>query len=290
MKQFYRTINGVRHHFCRWGNPKKPKLFFFHGWMDMAASFDFVARHLERDFDCIAPDWRGFGKSAHSANPLGYFFYEYVADALAVINLFSPDKPVSVVAHSMGGNILAFLAGAMPDRIRHFVNVEGFGIQDMPGKMGPERMRAWLSYDAKKKFRIYAQLKEIASRLRQTNPRLPEKRALFLAKHLSKRVKGGYQIAADPRHKQMGPYLHQLNNVYPFWENIQAQCLLVTAEKTEMASWVKYIDSIEAEIDRRLSHFPKSAKRYLVKDCGHMVHHEKPEELAKLVREFINKY
>jgi pimeloyl-ACP methyl ester carboxylesterase len=290
MQHRYLTLNGIKHHLCTWGNPKKPKLFFFHGWMDMGASFDFVCHYLQKDYHCIAMDWRGFGKSAHTKNPAGYFFYEYLADVQILFHkLTKPEETVKVVAHSMGGNILAFYAGCTPNKISHFINIEGFGIQDMAPEKGPKRMREWLDrFLTPNRFQIYKNLFEVAQRLRKTNPRLPEKRALILAKHLAKKVRGGFQVAADPRHKQPGPYLHQLANVYPFWENVTAKCLLLIAENTEMSSWMTYIDNIQAEINRRLDHFPPSAQRVLIKDCGHMVHHEKPEELAKLVRNFLN--
>ena len=47
-----------------WGDPSSPKLFLLHGWMDVGASFQFLVDALERDWFAIAPDLRGFGRSA----------------------------------------------------------------------------------------------------------------------------------------------------------------------------------------------------------------------------------
>ncbi|MBI4411373.1 MAG: alpha/beta hydrolase, partial [Deltaproteobacteria bacterium] len=259
----------------------------FHGWMDMGASFEFFCRELESDFYCIAPDLRGFGKSGHTKDPLGYFFYEYVADLHELFNKLAPDEKIRVLGHSMGGNIVSLYAGTFPERVSHFVNVEGFGIQDMPPSMGPERMRQWIESPADKGFRVYKKIPELADRLIQANPHLPMKRALFLARYLSKKVKGGYVIAADPKHKMKNPYLFQLRNIYSFWEKIGAKCLLVSAEHTEMGEWMGGEENLQKEIAGRYGRFPAGSQTVVMKDCGHMIHHEKPSVLARLVKDFL---
>jgi pimeloyl-ACP methyl ester carboxylesterase len=35
--------------------------------------------------------------------------------------------------------------------------------------------------------------------------------------------------------------------------------------------------------------FPKNAQIKSIPDCGHMIHHEKPELLSRLVREFLSR-
>jgi pimeloyl-ACP methyl ester carboxylesterase len=287
MRSFRLSLNGVRHHLVSWGRDRSPKIFFFHGWMDMAASFDFLCPALADEFHCIALDFRGFGKSEHGKNPLGYFFYEYLADIHELLQKLAPREAVRAVGHSMGGNILSLYAGTFPERISHMVNIEGFGIHDMPVSAGPGRTRDWIEKREIQPFRIYRTLAELAERLRKTNPRLPVERSLFLARHISRKLRGGYQIAADPKHKWIHPYLHRLDTVFAFWQQIQAKCLLVMAEETEMAKWLKGVDNVHVEMNRRLDHFPAGAKRVTIPGCGHMVHHEKPKELAMLIRNFM---
>ena len=137
-------INGLKHQFYFWGNPRKPKLFLFHGWLDTGASFHFLCEHLKEQYFCIAPDWRGYGKSEHTKSTLGYFFYEYVADAHAIFQHFSPHEPVSILGHSLGGAILGIYAGAFPERVGRFINVEGFAFKDNPPERGPEKLRHWI--------------------------------------------------------------------------------------------------------------------------------------------------
>lgn len=290
MNQFLKSklkINGLNLNYFTWGDSTLPPLFFIHGWMDTGASFHFLAEKLKQHFYCIAPDLRGFGHSDHTTNPLGYFFLEYVADVHDFFNHFSPHDPVKILGHSMGGNILSFYAGSYPERVSHFVNVEGFGIQDMPADLGPIKVRKWLDGRSEKGFKKYATLEEVAARFIHTNPRLDKERALFLASEMSLSSTEGYQIAADPKHKMTQPYLFQMNNFEAFLKPITASCLLVAAEKTEMGSWMPSEQNVLDEIKRRMQLFPPDSQKVIIPDCGHMIHHEKSEELAALVLDFL---
>lgn len=291
MNSNFVTLNHLKHQVYTWGSPDKPLLFFIHGWMDTGASFDFVGSYLEKNFYCVAPDLRGFGLSDHSSNPLGYFFYEYLPDLHQLFEKFSPKLPVKIIGHSMGGNLASIYAGTFPDRVEALINLEGLGIRDMSPDQGPERLRDWINNldPYAKRFRIYPDLNSIAQRLQKTNPRLESKRALFLAQHISQKVEDGFQIAADPKHKWINPYLFRLDQLQAFWKKITAKCLLIWGDETEMGRWMNpEKEDVQAEIQKRLACFPDSSKHVQMTNCGHMIHHEQPEELAKLILDFLD--
>jgi len=56
-------VRGMRQHVLTWGSPQAPKVFLLHGWMDVAASFQFMVDALAHEWFVIAPDLRGFGRS-----------------------------------------------------------------------------------------------------------------------------------------------------------------------------------------------------------------------------------
>lgn len=279
MKSFSLKINGLKQNIYTWGNPKNPKIFFFHGWLDSGASFDFVCRYLEDKFYCIAPDMRGYGKSEHTQNYLGYFFVEYVADAWELFNQLSPKEKLNIVGHSLGGYVVSHFSGAYPERVDRFVNIEGFGIPDRKPEEGPKQFKKWMEGLHQKRFNTHLSLADFAKRLIQKNPRLLPERALFLAKNLTQKTKQGFIMSADPKHKLVEPYLIQLKNVACFWKNIRAKCLLVLGEKTEMKNFIS-----AKEIKKRMSLFPRGTRIVTIPDCAHMVHHEKPVELGTIIR------
>src|SRR5438477_6545842 len=106
------SLRGLDHQVLTWGDRSSPKLFLLHGWMDVGASFQFLIDALTRDWYAIAPDLRGFGRSAWQAQ--GYWFPDYVADLEALIDVFAPDETVDLIGHSLGGNIVMIYAGVRP--------------------------------------------------------------------------------------------------------------------------------------------------------------------------------
>ncbi|MDO9357690.1 MAG: alpha/beta hydrolase, partial [Polaromonas sp.] len=58
-------IRGIDYHVLHWGETTSslPPLVLVHGWMDVAASYQFMVDALKRDRYVIAPDWRGFGET-----------------------------------------------------------------------------------------------------------------------------------------------------------------------------------------------------------------------------------
>ncbi|MFX5476533.1 alpha/beta fold hydrolase, partial [Acinetobacter baumannii] len=86
-----------------WGEPGAPKLFLLHGWMDVAASFQFLVDALRGRWHAIAPDWRGFGQSGWPTQYPGtasYWFPDYLADLEVLLDHYQPDGAVDLVGHS----------------------------------------------------------------------------------------------------------------------------------------------------------------------------------------------
>ncbi|HEX8784824.1 MAG TPA: alpha/beta hydrolase [Telluria sp.] len=281
------TIRGLRIHLRHWGREGAPKLFMAHGWMDMSASFQFVVDALQGDWHVIAPDWRGFGLSERSGNDT-YWFPDYFADLEAILDHYSPDAPVNLLGHSMGGNIVSVYAGVRPERIARLINLEGFGLPATRPEQAPGRYAKWLDeVKVPPAMRGYASLGEVALRLQKTNPRLSDARAAFLAQHWAARnADGQWEILGDPAHKMPGPLLYQIEEVLACWRRITAPVLWVEAEHTDMWRWMGPKEQARAEVDRRLAQIASVTPR-MMPDAGHMLHHDQPELLARMIEEFL---
>jgi pimeloyl-ACP methyl ester carboxylesterase len=137
-------------------------------------------------------------------------------------------------------------------------------------------------------MRGYASLEEVAARLQKTNPRLPADRAAFLAQHWAAQdASGEWFILGDPAHKQHGPLLYHVEEVLACWQRITAPVLWVEADDTNMWRWMGPKEQARAEVDRRLGHLARVTPR-MMPDAGHMLHHDQPALLARMIEEFLN--
>ncbi|AOK46658.1 MULTISPECIES: alpha/beta fold hydrolase [Burkholderia] len=283
------TVRGVKLHVRRWGRPDAPTLYMLHGWMDVAASFQFVVDALAGDWQVIAPDARGFGLSDWPVAAQGgghYWFHEYLADLDALIDHYTPDGEVNLIGHSMGANVVCLYAGARPQRVRRVVDLEGFGLAPARVEQAPRRVGQWLDeLRTPPTLKRYASLEDVAARLVKTNPRLEPRRAAFLAEHWSMRdAHGQYQLLADPAHKLRGPLLYRLDEVMAIWSKVRAKVLHVEAVDSPTLAFLAGEIPIP-EFKARFAAFADWREK-LVEDAGHMVHHDQPEQIAALIEAF----
>jgi pimeloyl-ACP methyl ester carboxylesterase len=281
------TVRGLRYHIRHWGDAGAPKLFMLHGWMDVSASFQFMVDCLRHDWHVIAPDWRGFGLSDRAGSD-SYWFPDYVGDLDTILRHFSSDEPVILLGHSMGGNVAAIFAGVRPERVRKLVNLEGFGMAVTRPEQAPRRYVKWLDeLREPPSLRTYQTQAQVAARLQKTNPRLSDERAAFLSEHWSvQNAQGRWEILGDPTHRLSTPLLYRVEEVMACWQAISAPVLWVEADDTNVWQWMGPKDKARVEIDRRIG-FISTVTKATINDAGHMLHHDQPEALARLIEAFL---
>jgi pimeloyl-ACP methyl ester carboxylesterase len=285
-------VRGLRYHVLTWGapepgTPERPPLVMLHGWMDVAASFQFVVDALAQERHVIAPDWRGFGLTEAPAAD-SYWFPDYLGDLEALLDGLLPgQQPIDLLGHSMGGNVAMMYAGIRPARIRRLVNLEGFGMPQTRPAHAPRRYAQWLDeLKEPQRLRDYDGLAAVAERLRQNNPRLSPERAAWLAPHWSREEEGGrWSILGDPAHKRTNPVLYRVEEVLACWAQIEAPVLWVEGDATDVSKWWgnRYPRS---EFDERLA-VVRQVERHMLADAGHMLHHDQPEALAQRLEAFL---
>ena len=280
-------IRGLRTHVRHWGSPDAPKLFMLHGWMDVSASFQFVVDNFANNWHVIAPDWRGFGLTERVQSDC-YWFADYLGDLEAILDHYAHDEAVNLVGHSMGGNVAGIYAGVRPHRVAKLVNLEGFGLAATEPTMAPARYAQWLDeLREPPSMRAYETIDGVIARLMKTNPRLVRDRAEFLAAHWSaKNENGQWEILGDPAHKITGATLYRVEEVIACWGKITAPVLWVEANDSDLWRWMGGRDKVRAELDRRRACIPH-VKSAVVSDAGHMLHHDQPELLARLIEDFL---
>lgn len=281
------AVRGLEYHVRHWGDENAPKLFMMHGWMDVSASFQFVVDCLQRDWHVIAPDWRGFGLTRNPGVDC-YWFADYIGDLDAILQHYSPDEPVNLLGHSMGGNVVCLYAGARPARVRKLINLEGFGLPATRPEQTPGRYAKWLDELRDPPIlRAYKKQADVAVRLQKNNRRLTDERAAFLSEHWSaQNAQGEWEILGDPAHKLSSPILYRVEEVLACWKAITAPVLWVEADDTEAWRWMGPKETARIEIDRRIKFIP-NVTTTMINDAGHMLHHDQPEALATLIERFL---
>ena len=292
---------GIRHHVRAWGPVDAPPLWLLHGWMDGSASFQFLVDELQIERRIYAPDWRGYGLTERAPGIDAYWFPDYLADLEAMLDALAPGQPIDLAAHSMGGNIACLYAGVRPSRIRRLVNLEGYGLPGNRPDQAPERYAQWLDELSKpERERIWPSLEALVSRMCRNNPRLGAERATWLAQHWAQAVEvpageaadtdspsrdaptTGWQLRGDPAHRRRNPVLYRVEEVLACWRQITAPVLLVEAGEPD--DWHQY--TREPAYRERLAAFP-SLQTATVAGSGHMLHHDQPEAVARLIESFL---
>ena len=285
-------IRNLQYHVQVWGEPSHDKtpLVMVHGWMDVAASYQFVVDALSHDHYVIAPDWRGYGKT-QSGGVDNFWFPDYMADLDFLLDHYSPDRPVNLVGHSLGGNVVMLYGGVRPERIRRLVNLEGFGLPATTPDMAPARYAKWMD-ELKKLHRgeldmkAYDAVSGVARRLMKTNPRLSPDKANWLAEHWAEEdAEGKWTIMGQPAHKVIGAHLYQQEEVLALYRRLSMPVLAVEASDNSLDLWWKGKFTL-AQYHERIKSVP-NVEIALINDAGHMMHHDQPEVLAVLIERFI---
>lgn len=288
-KSLILPARGLQQHLLIWGDlsrisAKEPLLLLVHGWMDVAASFQFMVEALRQqpgwaDRPIAALDWRGFGQTPAPVGGDSYFFPDYLGDLDAVVHALSPDHPIDLLGHSMGGNVVALYAGARPNKIRRLVNLEGFGMPASTAEEAPDRYTRWLDeLRTPMQLKAYDTLEGVAGRLRANNPRIRPDHALWLAQHWAREENGRWVINADPAHKRSQPLLYRAEEVKALWARIACPVLFIEGLQTQYFDLFggrytrdEFMMRAEVIADLRIE---------CLNDAGHMLHHDQPEALA----------
>jgi pimeloyl-ACP methyl ester carboxylesterase len=286
------SVRHLSYHVRVWGEPRSGQapLVIVHGWMDVAASYQFVLDAFTQDRYVIAPDWRGFGDT-DPGKVDHYWFPDYLADLDFLLDHYAPGQQVDLVGHSMGGNIVMLYAGVRPGRIRRLVNLEGFGMPATRPEQAPVRYAKWMDelkklHAGEMNLKAYGSVQGVARRLMKTNPRLGQHKADWLAPHWARtNADGQWEIMGDPAHKVINAQLYRVDEVLAIYRCISAPLLAIEASDDSLGLWWKGKYTL-AEYHERLQSVP-DVRIERIADAGHMLHHDQPEILASLIENFV---
>jgi pimeloyl-ACP methyl ester carboxylesterase len=135
-------------------------------------------------------------------------------------------------------------------------------------------------------LKAYPDAAGVAARLMKTNRRLPQDKADWLAQHWARPgTDGQWRILGDSAHKVTNAYIYRVEEALEMYKRITPPLLAVEASDDSLGQWWggKYT---LAEYHERLKSVPQ-ARVEVIQDAGHMMHHDQPEALARLLEDFL---
>jgi len=288
-------IRGHQYKVLTWGHYQSDliPMVLLHGWMDVAASFQFMVDKLSMPAFVIAPDWRGFGDTQGPVVD-HYWFADYLGDLDFLLDHFAHTlgcKTFNLVGHSMGGNVAMMYAGVQSERVHKLINLEGFGMPATHAGMARGRYRRWLeeikAVDQQTlALQPYASLEDVAKRLMKNNPRLKADFAHWLASQwAAPQSNGQWRLKAQAAHKVVSAHLYQVQEMLELFKNITAPTLCVHSSDLQLDRWWKGSYTFE-QYQERIKEIPQLSQIQL-QDCAHMLHHDQPQALAQVIEAFL---
>jgi pimeloyl-ACP methyl ester carboxylesterase len=274
----------LRLHYVDWGNAAAPPLLLLHGGQDHCRNWDWVAERLRQEWHIIAPDLRGHGDSQWSPDG-NYSMAGYLYDLAQLIHQ-QHLAPVTIIAHSLGGNIALRYAGIYPENLRRLVAIEGLGpspkmLAERGKRTIAERMQKWIDEQrglAGRLPRRYASIEEAFKRMQEANQHLSPEQARHLTQHgVNQNEDGTYSWKFDNYVRAWPPYDMTVSEVEQLWSRIDCPTLLVYGKE----SWAS--NPLE---DGRIKYF-KTARVESFDKAGHWVHHDRLDGFVDLVRNFL---
>ena len=274
----------LRLRYVDWGNPGAPPLILLHGGRDHSRSWDWTAQALRDKWHVIAPDLRGHGDSDWS--PSGdYGGLTTLYDLAQLIHQLQL-APVTIVAHSYGGNIALRYTGTYPANVRKLVAIEGLGpspqmLTERLAKPIDARLREWI--DAKRGLagrlpHRYATLDEAFKRMKEANLYLSDEQARHLTvQGTSQNEDGTYSWKFDPYMRVFPPFDLPPAETDVLWGAITCPTLLMYGAD----SWAS-----NPEKDGRVKAF-KNARVVVFEKAGHWLHHDQFDRFVAELKAFL---
>ncbi len=271
-------------HYVDWGNDDAPPLLLVHGGRDHCRSWDWVAERLCDRYHVIAPDLRGHGDSAWSPDG-NYDMDAFVYDLAQLIHQLDL-APVTIVAHSMGGNVALRYTGLYPDNVCKLVAIEGLGpspkmLAERAAKPVADRFRQWIEDKRQAAGRIpkrYATLDDALARMMAENSYLtPEQARHLTVQGINRNEDGSWSWKFDNYLNVWSGFDMPQDDIASLWTAIACPTLLLYGAD----SWAS-----NPEKDGRLEHF-RTAKVIEFEKAGHWLHHDQFDRFMSTLEEFL---
>lgn len=247
-------------------------IVFFHGFTGSAKDWHFIENKMPDKFTPIVIDLLGHGKTSSPDGFEKYSIDNQIDQINKLFNILEISKPI-LVGYSMGGRLALSYSMEYQREIRALIlESTSFGIQDLDDKENrikndnllakkilnsslEEFINYWMSIP------LFNSLKKIPT----------ENLEQVIKRKITSNNKIGLQNSL------LGFSSGKMKNYYPLLNKLNFQTLLIAGE----------LDLKYHEIAEKVNGMLSFSELEIIKDCGHNVHLENPEEFLKLLNKFL---
>ncbi|ARF18817.1 2-succinyl-6-hydroxy-2,4-cyclohexadiene-1-carboxylate synthase [Sporosarcina ureae] len=267
------TIRGIDTHVARYGNKQLPAVVLLHGFTGSTATWRKTIEALMTDYYVIAVDLIGHGKTEAPETMNRYKMEEQIKDLYEVLQKLEIEKTV-VIGYSMGGRVALGFTVMYPEKVTSLVLESS-----SPGLRTSEQQLARRTADAKLADRIEQQgIIEFVD-FWQEIPLFQSQKKLSESQQQAVRNERLNQRPIGLANSLRGIGTGSQPSYWQSLEQLSLPVLLLTGSED-----VKF-ESIAQEMMKSLP----NAQHETIKDAGHAIHVEKPQQFVTMIKSYLKK-
>ncbi|MEW8970196.1 MAG: alpha/beta hydrolase [Mesobacillus sp.] len=264
-----KTVRGIDLYYEHYQNPDaKETLVLLHGFLSSTFSFRHLIPLLKEDYNVISVDLPPFGKSGKVSS----FKYSYENLAATVVELMKSlgVREFNVVGHSMGGQIAMNILLHHPEYAKKGILLCSSGY--LKKAKLPLVLSSYIPY-----FHLYVKFHLARSGVKQNLQNVVYDHSMIndemLYGYLSPFLEDDIFKALTMmiRHREGDLSAEDLRK-------IKAPCLLI---------WGEHDKVVPVMIGRKLNKDLRNSELVILKETGHLVPEERPEDVHQLINGFI---
>ncbi|MDQ0216501.1 pimeloyl-ACP methyl ester carboxylesterase [Oikeobacillus pervagus] len=270
MKQNYSVpIQGMRLWYEYDENPKaKDTILLLHGFLSSSFSFRKLIPLLKEDYSVITVDWPPFGKSQRPKRFI--YSYENIAKTIIQFLQMMSFESIHIIGHSMGGQLALHMMKQNPNYIERSVLLSCSSYIERAKKkyiaasflpFSSHLIKRWLE-----KTGVEGNLHQVVYQ-----PQLIDDEMIvgYTEPFTNKAIFRG--LVKFLRHREADLSSEILRT-------ISTPCLLIWGEKDRV---------VPVEVGKRLASDLQNSEFIVLKETGHLIPEEKPEEVMEFIQKFL---
>ena len=265
---------GIKIRFSEMGDPANPAVILLHGVPENLQAWYAVAPLLAEKYHVLALDWPGFGGSEPLSSTELYnssYFSEVLVDFMDTLDIIK----ANIVATDIG-LLPSFLLGLNhPDRVIKLAVMDGIPFPR-------PQYASWELRSFAKKGSILG--KALVNWFPGISSRIARAKGFYRGNSIPKEIRQSF--ASDGKSKtNQEAFLSYFQNFHisqTYFENHATELTIQV-----LVMWGKHDRFIDKELAHEIVGMIPNAKLKIIDKAGHYVHMDKPNELTRIVSDFI---